>query len=98
MTRRILFRPEAESELVQAVDWYEARSRGLGTDFLRAVDVALSSLQRRPLLHREIAPGVRRILLRRFPYSLIYRVRDNELLVIACFHGRCDPQFLQNRL
>ncbi len=38
MTRRLVFRPEAETELTEAVDWYEARSLGLGAEFLRSLD------------------------------------------------------------
>lgn len=42
MTRRLIFRPEAETELTEAVDWYEARSLGLGAEFLRALDAVIA--------------------------------------------------------
>ena len=44
----IAFRPEAEAELAEAVDWYEARGRGLGAEFLRALDAVLAFVQRNP--------------------------------------------------
>ena len=34
MTTEIVFRPEAESELIEAYEWYEGRQPGLGNDFL----------------------------------------------------------------
>jgi len=98
MTSRVLFRPEAENDVAEAFAWYESRSRGLGADFLRALDIAISAIRRRPLLHREIAPGKRRVLLRRFPYSVVYYIHRDELVVVACFHGRRNPRHLQERL
>jgi plasmid stabilization system protein ParE len=61
MTRRIVFRPEAETELTEAVDWYEARSQGLGAEFLRALDAVLAQVQRQPTLFRSCSatPGAR---------------------------------------
>jgi plasmid stabilization system protein ParE len=46
------------------------------------------------LVHGE----ARRAVLRRFPYSVIYAVREDEIVVIACFHGRRDPKRWQDRL
>ena len=48
MTRHIVFRPEAETELAEAVDWYEARSQGLGAEFLRSLDAVIAHMQRIP--------------------------------------------------
>ncbi|HEY4125553.1 MAG TPA: type II toxin-antitoxin system RelE/ParE family toxin [Rhizomicrobium sp.] len=95
---RVLFRQEAENDVAEAFAWYESRSKGLGADFLRALDVAVSSIQRRPSLHREIAPGRRRVLLRRFPYSVVYYLHNEDLVIVACFHGKRDPRRLQDRL
>lgn len=94
---RILFRPEAENDVAEAFAWYETRSKGLGTEFLRALDISMAHIQRRPLLYREIAPGTRRTLLRRFPYSLVYHIHDNDLVIVACFHVRRDPRRLLER-
>ena len=51
MTRHIVFRPEAETELAEAVDWYEARSQGLGAEFLRSLDAVIAHMQRHPTLY-----------------------------------------------
>ena len=51
MSYRLLIRPEAELDIEEAFLWYEERSRGLGSEFIRAVDASLSEIQRHPLAH-----------------------------------------------
>ncbi|MDH4305483.1 MAG: type II toxin-antitoxin system RelE/ParE family toxin [Nitrospira sp.] len=80
MTHRIVFRPEAETELTEAVDWYEARSQGLGAEFLRSLDAVIAQVQRHPTLYPVLFGTARRAVLRRFPYSLIYTIHDDVLL------------------
>jgi toxin ParE1/3/4 len=94
---RILFRPEARTEVLEAQAWYEARAAGLGLEFARAVDVAINSAVRNPEAFASIAGKCRRVLLRRFPFSLVYRVRGDEFLIIAVFHHRRDPSELTSR-
>ena len=96
---RILFRPEARAEALEAQAWYESRAAGLGMEFVRALDAALSAATRNPEGFAPAAPGnCRRILLRRFPFSLVYRAQGGEFLVIGVFHHRRDPQSLARRI
>lgn len=97
MTRSIRLRPEAESELADAVDWYESRGKGLGAEFLRAVEAAFANVLRNPLAYQAIEESVRRAPVRRFPYSVLYTVSDGEIVVLACFHGRRDPKSWKTR-
>ena len=94
---RILFRPEARAELLEAQAWYESRAPGLGLEFARSVDAAISSASRNPTAFVQIAGSCRRALLRKFPFSLVFRVRADELLVVAIFHHRRDPSKLTQR-
>jgi plasmid stabilization system protein ParE len=72
MNRKLILRPEAEAELAEAIDWYESRGKGLGADFMRAVDAAMAAIERNPERYQIIKGQVRRAVLRRFPYGLIY--------------------------
>jgi plasmid stabilization system protein ParE len=94
---RIIFRPEASAELLEAQAWYEARSIGLGSSFARSFEAALASAARQPFAHPCVEGLVRRVLLRRFPYALFYRAAAAELLVVAVFHHRRDPAVLKGR-
>ncbi len=86
-----LFRPEARLEALEAKAWYEERSPGLGFEFVRALDVAVHSALRMPFAFHEIEGGCRRVLMRRFPHSVIYRPEPDGILVVAVFHHRRDP-------
>ena len=89
--RRLRIHAEAANEAAEAAGWYEKEQPGLGEDFFRAVDAALD------LLEEEIVPlvaqpgaagalGVKRLLLRRFPYAVVVRESAEEILVIAFAH------------
>ena len=83
---QVVFRPEAEQELLDAKTWYEEKARGLGFEFARAADAAVELAFRNPLGHVCIDAEFRRILLRKFPYMLIYLPSPTELLVVSFFH------------
>lgn len=93
-----VFRPEARAEALAARDWYERRSPGLGLEFARCVDAALAAIARSPHAFPLIHGGCRQILLRKFPYSLVYRAGTEELLVVAIFHHRRNPRGLGRRV
>ncbi len=87
----LTFRPAARQELEAAALWYEGERRGLGADFLseveRALDLVLAHPERFPDVHR----GLRLIRVKRFPYSVIYRVTGTVVVIHAIFHARRDP-------
>lgn len=88
---RLVFRPEARSELIEAQLWYESRAPGLGFEFARAVDSAIARALRMPLAFARIDDEFRHVITRKFPYSLIYHLSAEELVVVSCFHHRRRP-------
>lgn len=94
---RVLFRPQARAEALEAQAWYESRAAGLGLEFARSVDAAVASAVRNPEAFATVANGCRRVLLRRFPLPMVYRVRGDEFLVVAMFHHRRNPGRLARR-
>jgi plasmid stabilization system protein ParE len=88
---RVVFRPEAQRELLEARAWYEERSPGLGFEFARAVDVAVAMAQRMPLAYPRIEADFRHVTVRKFPYAVIYYPSETELVVVSCFHHRRKP-------
>ncbi len=95
---RLVIRPEAAEEVAEATVWYEERARGLGRDFLRAFRAAAAVLRRDPLLYQPVAADARRVVLRRFPYSVFYEVHGSEVVVLACFHESRDPAEWRERI
>jgi plasmid stabilization system protein ParE len=87
----------AEADLADALLWYEEQAAGLGLQFLRAVEARFASIVRSPELYPVVFRGVRRALVRRFPYSVFYRVDPDAITVLACVHSRSHPRRWQSR-
>ncbi len=88
----VLLRPEAEQELLEAQAWYESKVLGLGFEFARAADAAVASALRNSFGHLRIEEEFRRVLFRKFPYTLIYLPSPDELLVVSFFHQHREPR------
>ena len=91
MSYEIIVRPEAAREVQEAFEWYEERSEGLGLEFLRAADACLAGVRRNPLAAPIAYQEIRRALLRKFPYALLYLVKEERIIVLACFHVKRNP-------
>lgn len=86
----VVFRPEAEDEILEARHWYESRSEGLGHRFAAAVDALMSRIVANPLSFPEVHGPTRRAVLTRFPYAIYFRIGFEGVVVLAV-HGRQDP-------
>jgi toxin ParE1/3/4 len=91
------FLSEAEEEMIAAGLFYEAAAAGLGRDFLDDVQQALDRLREYPELGVEVGVGLRRSLLHRFPFVVIYAVESDGILVVALAHARRRPGYWQSR-
>lgn len=97
MSHRLVFRRVALEELREARVWYEESRAGLGDDFVLCVEAALDEARRHPERYPVVHGDVRRVLIRRFPYGVYYAVESKRVVVLAVFHGRRDPDILQQR-
>jgi plasmid stabilization system protein ParE len=95
---RVIFTPAARAELVEAQDWCELRRPALGKRFLEEVGTTVLRMQENPHQFPAVFRDVHRARLRKFPYGLFFRIENNFLEVIACFHGSRDPQQWQRRV
>src|SRR6266849_7884859 len=88
----------AEEEMTDASVFYEAATTGLGAGFLDEVGRVVNILREHPELGQPVDRGLRRALLHRFPFSLIYSVEMDEVLIVAVAHQRLRPDYLRNRI
>lgn len=95
---RIKISEEAELDLEDAYGWYEGQVKQLGSEFIRVIDKSLITIQKNPLACPLIYRNVRRKLLPRFPYMLLYFIEDNIIFIFACFHVKRDPTQWKRRL
>ena len=94
---------EERAEAIEAAAWYDREKFGLGDQLLgeieRALDRIESDPQGFPLL--ELPSGtheIRRCVLKRFPYLVLFTIRSEETTVIAISHGRRRPSYWRDRL
>ncbi len=89
----------AHADLIQAYDWYERQSPGLGKEFVRAVDAAMAVIERNPDLLAPVYQDLRRVLTKRFPYAVYYHCPEPGVArVIGVLHTGMDRARLNPRL
>jgi toxin ParE1/3/4 len=103
MSKLVRLDPEAEEEIAAGIDWYEKQEPGLGAEFLDEIKAAMRSLRAPGAecgavrgIPREL--GVRRKLVKRFPYLIIFIEFENAVRVIAVAHGARRPSYWRRRI
>jgi plasmid stabilization system protein ParE len=95
---RVRFEPEAAEELAEATAYLADRSTRAAERFLADVAGAQELLLQFPHAGPPLRNNLRRILLRIFPYQLIYRVEGEEIRVYAVAHLRRKPGYWRKRI
>lgn len=88
----------AQQEVDDAVAWYDGQAARLEQEFLDELDRAVRRALAFPMSCPEIEPGVRRCLLARFPYGLIYGVDRETIVVVAVAHLHREPRYWVDRI
>ena len=96
MTRRVVFRPQAEDDALQVRQWYEGRRAGLGVEFGLAIDELVARVAANPLAFPRAHGETRRAVLARFPYAVYFRTVGEDVVILA-LHGRQHQSHWQAR-
>jgi len=88
---------EAEEELIKAASYYEQQQPGLGVEFIREVRRICKLVSASPKAATKVRKEIRRRLVRRFPFSVLYQEVEDSILVIAIAHQRRKPGYWKNR-
>jgi len=90
--------PEAEVELNQAVDYYQAIESGLGREFTLEVLAAIRRAVEFPKAWSVLEGDVRRSLVRRFPFGVLYAEESDGILIVAVMNLHREPGYWRTRL
>jgi len=94
----VVFLAPAEDELVEAAHYYDSQAPGLGSDFLVEIQRTLGGIEANPEAGTALRGHLRRRLVRRFPYGILYRIDPMEIIVLAVMHLRRQPGYWVDRL
>jgi len=94
------FHPEAKEEFLDAVDYYESCSEGLGLEFANDTYATIQRITNYPHAWSKFSENTRRCLTKRFPFGVIYQVLENknEIVVIAVMQLNRKPGYWKKRL
>ena len=92
------FHPEAESELIQAIAYYEEREPGLGLEFVAEVYTSIEKIMAHPFAWPVLENEIRRILNRRFPFGILYAIDGEDLFIVAVMNLHRDPDYWKHRI
>jgi toxin ParE1/3/4 len=94
---KALFAKEAQTEFEEAQCYYEDKEAELGEAFAESVRQGLRLVLAQPKSGRTEFEDVRRVILKRFPYKLLYTVESDHLMVVAVAHQRRQPHYWLSR-
>ena len=94
----VIFHEEAGAELFEAARYYEERGQGLGYALIEDVEQAVRELSESPLSCPTIGTVLRRRIVRRFPYSLLYVVETERIVVMVVAHQKRRPGYWKYRI
>ena len=97
MSLPVVLSVEAQDEFDDAADWYEQQA-GLGSAFTIAVREVLARVAGLPLMHQVVFKDIRRAVVRKFPFNILYRVESDRITVVAVFNTSRDPSIWQSRV
>jgi plasmid stabilization system protein ParE len=95
---KIRFFAPAEAEFLEAISYYNLQSEGLGYEFAAEVKRTIQRIIQYREAWAKLSERTRRCRTNRFPYGVIYQVREDTLLIVAVMHLSREPQTWKSRL
>ncbi len=92
-----VFHPEAELEFMDAIAYYENSSIGLGIDFSLSIHAGIVSICAFPEAWPFFHGGIKRYLVNRFPYGILYQFKNETVQIIAVMHLHREPGYWKER-
>jgi plasmid stabilization system protein ParE len=93
----LIVEAQAEAEIQEAAAWYGRRGVSSREAFLNSIMVSLAAIENNPLQYQIVRGTVRRALVDRFPYALLYSVSADDVVVTVCIHTSRDPRRWHSR-
>jgi toxin ParE1/3/4 len=96
--KKLIFHPAAEAETAKAAEFYDSQQKNLGKRFICAVEEGATRVRMDPLVYPVVEGDIRRCLVHTFPYSIIFRLRKNRVVIVAVMHLHRKPGYWKERV
>jgi len=94
---KLIFHPKAVLDLDEAAEWYEAQKTGLGYEFLSEYEKLTKHIVTFPKMFPVLENKVRKAILSRFPYLVLYKNNSDHIFIIAVMHSKRHPDYWKHR-
>ena len=98
MIRRVVLTPRALADVDDASVWYDKQRQGLGAKFRTFLDRTIERIIRTPEMFEVVHEGVRRAILRRFPFCVYFRVEGSRVVVLGVIHTSRSDEVWRSRI
>lgn len=95
--KHVRFLSIAKQEMINSAIFYETQAQGLGNDFLDKIDNAVDDISKNPDRWPIINNKIRKRLVQRFPYCILYRIDPEDIVILAVMHLRRRPDYWVER-
>ena len=95
---RIRFHELAGKELLDARDYYDDLVYRLGEKFVIEVERCLNIIKTNPLAYPVLKQNVRKAVVIKFPFSILYRVEKDNIYILAVMHQKRNPKYWVERI
>ncbi|HEU5054066.1 MAG TPA: type II toxin-antitoxin system RelE/ParE family toxin [Hanamia sp.] len=98
MAFEIIIKPIVLLDLDEALLWYEAEQPGLAKRFYQSFEIAIERIRKNPNAFFDVAPEVKKILLKKFPYKIFYTISGNKIIILGIAHVKRSNAYIRKRL
>jgi hypothetical protein len=98
MVFNIIVRPDVWIDIESAIDWYDHEISGLGQRFYQSFEQATIKIVANPYYYSFITKKVRRCPVKKFPYSVLYLVEEDNIYLLAVIHRRRSNAYIRKRI
>jgi hypothetical protein len=95
---KVTFLSIAETEFVEAINYYNERSQGLGYEFAAEVKAVIQRIVQYPEAWPVVTKETRKCRCKRFPYSIVYLLKNDKIVIIAVMHLHRKPGYWVDRI
>lgn len=97
MAHTLKLRNRANRDLGEIYEWNKEQRVGLEEEFLLSVQDVFISIGQNPEIYSEVYPKIRKCNLRRFPYSVYYKIFKKSIAILAVYHHSRNPKHWKTR-